>query len=61
MHMLCPKCEISNWLGTSRPVGVVHCTNCGIVLIRAAEPEPRIGSPVTAARSPASPAGPQST
>jgi len=34
MHMLCPKCETSTWLGTTRPSGVVHCGNCGIVLIK---------------------------
>lgn len=45
MHMLCPKCETSNWLGTSRPSGIVCCTNCGIVLIQSADAGLPAGSP----------------
>lgn len=49
MHMLCPKCEVSNWLGTSRPSGMVRCTNCGILLIQSAGAGPPVGSPAMAA------------
>ena len=45
MHMLCPKCETSNWLGTSRPSGIVRCTNCGIVLIQSDDAGPPVDNP----------------